>query len=403
VAETGYPFDAGPGAAVLEGEWQRMGREWLASGVITGRLNQLAVTADGSVLGVTVASGRAWVDGFFYQNDAAKAIGLAAADATNPRIDRIVVRMDRTGTTNTITTIALTGTPAASPTPPALTQTDEVFDVLLADVTVPAAAGVIVAGNVTDRRVLTDAGYSRGASDGRFAQLAADNLLSGFNNHHRGALGNAAGDTRDVQNVVAGTTTNLVRLLGRLVRTAAGSDHATAGIDLIRVTDATSQAFLRWLSDRVQAFGDAFQVLGNLLVSGGIDAPRHRAAASLVTTVESTTSTVYTSLTTVDEVRFVGPPSGLATLVWFATMANDTAGQISLVSTNIVRVSDGALIAAADDGVSARKPQTGDQTHGMSRRVTVSSGVEYAARLRYRVSGGTGTFYNRTLTVTPST
>ncbi len=430
MAEQSLPFDAagaagtGGQASVLEGEWQRMGRSWLASGAVAGHADSgglVAVTASGAAMSVTLATGVGWVEGFLYRNDAAATLAIGAADATNPRIDTVVLRLDRAA--NNVRAVVIAGAPAATPTAPALTQTDLLWELPLANVRVDAAVGTIAAGAVTDRRVMTGPGYSRGVADARFlgigakaadsdlldgidgaafAQRGADNLMSGFNNFNRGALGTAAGDTRDAQNVAAGTTTNLVRLLARLVRTAAGNDHTTAAIDLIRVTDAASQAFLRWLGDRVQAHGALFHVIGDLLVNGGVSAARHRVVDSHVNTVESTTSTTYVGLPTADVVPFVGPPSGVVWLVWFATMANNTAGAISFVSADVVRVSDGAVIAAAGDDRSAIKPQTGDQTHGTSRRVDLVAGVEYRARLQYRVSGGTGSFYRRTLNAFPA-
>jgi hypothetical protein len=150
MAERSFPFDAGAGATISETDWQKMARRFLASGVITGYLNQLAVTADGSSLSVSVATGGAFVEGFYYENDAAKAVPLAAANASNPRIDTIVVRLDRVANTTLIDKV--TGTPAASPVAPTLSQTDSLYELPLANVLVPAAAGVIVAGNVTDRR-----------------------------------------------------------------------------------------------------------------------------------------------------------------------------------------------------------------------------------------------------------
>ncbi len=129
-----------------------MARHFLGTGVLFGSLNQLVVTADGSTLAVTVATGDAFVEGFFYRNDAALSLDIATANALNSRIDTVVVRLDRVA--NTVRLAVVTGTAAASPTPPALSQTDALFELPLANVTVPAAAGVIVAGNVTDRRVL---------------------------------------------------------------------------------------------------------------------------------------------------------------------------------------------------------------------------------------------------------
>lgn len=149
VAERSFPYDAGAGATINEADWQAMARRLLATGVITGSLNQLVVTADGLTRSVTVGTGDAWIEGFFYRNDAAKNIPIDAADAST-RIDRIVVRLDRTA--NTAVARVIKGTPDAGP--PALSASDTLFDLLLADVTVPGAAGVIRAQDVTDRRVL---------------------------------------------------------------------------------------------------------------------------------------------------------------------------------------------------------------------------------------------------------
>lgn len=153
MAQQSYPFDAGAGAAVNEAQWQAMARRFRQTGVIEGSLSQLAVTADGSALSVSVATGDAFVEGFFYRNDSALALTIATANATNPRIDTVVVRLDRVA--NTATLAVVTGTAAASPVAPTLSTADSLYELPLANVTVPAAAGVIVAGNVADRRTLT--------------------------------------------------------------------------------------------------------------------------------------------------------------------------------------------------------------------------------------------------------
>lgn len=159
MAEQSYPFDAagaagtGGQASVLEVEWQRMGRAWLVSGVLdlhADAAGRLAITAPGTGMTVSLAAGVAWVEGFFYRNDAAAALAIGAADATNPRIDTVVLRLDRTA--NNTRAFVKAGTAAASPVPPTLTQTDALWELPLADVRVPAAAGSIVAANITDRR-----------------------------------------------------------------------------------------------------------------------------------------------------------------------------------------------------------------------------------------------------------
>jgi hypothetical protein len=153
MTETSYPFASGAGATVGETEWQRMARAFLATGVIDDQLNELAVSADGSALQVSVATGEAWVEGFFYRSDAVKTIDIATADPTNPRIDTIVVRLDRVA--DAVTTEVVEGIPAADPAAPTLSQTDDLYELAIADVAVPAASGVIRLEDVTDRRVFS--------------------------------------------------------------------------------------------------------------------------------------------------------------------------------------------------------------------------------------------------------
>lgn len=161
MAEQAYPFDAGSGASTNEAQWQAMARNFAGTGVIDGRLNELVVSADGSGMTVSVATGDAFLEGFFYRSDAVKALTIATANATSPRIDTVVVRLDRTA--NTAALAVVTGTAASVPASPALTQTDALYELPLANIAVPAAAGVIAAGGVTDRRVFAATAAAAGA------------------------------------------------------------------------------------------------------------------------------------------------------------------------------------------------------------------------------------------------
>jgi len=104
-------------------------------------------------LSVTVSPGFAFVEGFWYDSDAAKTLPLAAPHISSPRIDRVVLQLDRLAE-RWIKTLVLTGVPAATPTPPALTRENAVYELALADVLVPAGASV--AGAITDRRMDPD-------------------------------------------------------------------------------------------------------------------------------------------------------------------------------------------------------------------------------------------------------
>lgn len=148
-----FPFDNGSGANVTETQWSLMAQNWLSTGVIKGILNELQVYADSTGMQCKVKSGQAWMKGHFYQSDAEEVLAIATASATNPRIDRVIVRVDWTA--NTIQLAVLQGTPAASPTPPALTQNSSRWEISLAQVYIVKSATTIASGNITDERTMT--------------------------------------------------------------------------------------------------------------------------------------------------------------------------------------------------------------------------------------------------------
>lgn len=151
------PFDAGLGAGWTEANWSQMARYLLTSGVIPQSQglpvldgNPLQVFGDSSGMQVKVRSGASWILGHLYQNDVQETLAIAASNGTNPRIDRIIIRLN--WTTNVIDTAVLTGTPAVTPVAPALTQSATVWEISLAQVLVGAAVITIAAGSVTDER-----------------------------------------------------------------------------------------------------------------------------------------------------------------------------------------------------------------------------------------------------------
>ncbi len=146
-----FPFDSGAGADSYEARWSKMAEHWLATGVIAGELNQLEVFGDSSGMQVKVKSGKAWVKGHFFESDAQETLAIAAADPANPRIDRVIVRVDWDA--NTVDLAVLQGTPAVAPGAPALTQNTSRWEISLAQVQVDAAAATIAAEKVTDERV----------------------------------------------------------------------------------------------------------------------------------------------------------------------------------------------------------------------------------------------------------
>ena len=130
-----------------------MARSWAQSGV-TDYANKLEVYGDSSGRQVKVKTGRACVRGHWYENTAEETVAIAANASGNPRIDRVVLRLDPSA--NSIVLAVVQGTPAGSPSAPSLTQTDVgTYELTLAKVAVANGASTITAGNVTDERAFT--------------------------------------------------------------------------------------------------------------------------------------------------------------------------------------------------------------------------------------------------------
>lgn len=83
---------------------------------------------------VILTSGAALVNGTPYFNDANLVLAVAANGSGNPRVDTVVLRKDWTA--KTIRAVVKQGTPAASPTPPGMTQgLGTTWEIPLADLT----------------------------------------------------------------------------------------------------------------------------------------------------------------------------------------------------------------------------------------------------------------------------
>ena len=128
-------------------------------GVRYGTGDGLKISAS-SGMTLAVNPGVVWVQGSASANsgmyegvlDTANTVTLATSNPTNPRIDNIIVQFTDLGTSSSTAVVTpQTGTPAASPSAPALPSNS----LLLAQVAVAASTSSIVAGNITDKRVWT--------------------------------------------------------------------------------------------------------------------------------------------------------------------------------------------------------------------------------------------------------
>ena len=141
----GFDFDAADVAAYLAG---------LTSGVFSGA-EDFPVTAAGG-LTVIVGAGRGWVHpsrftGYSITKREADTLALPLADPSLPRIDRIVMRYDAGARAASLQ--VLQGTASSTPTAPAISRTELIYDLCLAEITRPAGSTAVTTGQITDTRL----------------------------------------------------------------------------------------------------------------------------------------------------------------------------------------------------------------------------------------------------------
>ena len=123
----------------------------ISSGVLRSANDDLKVTASG--LNLSVNAGRAWIRGHYYWNEAPYSLPAVTTPTGGSRIDRVILRFDKSVTVRAITLQYLQGTASTSPVAPALTRTDTIYDLCLAEITVSANASSV---SVVDTRADTD-------------------------------------------------------------------------------------------------------------------------------------------------------------------------------------------------------------------------------------------------------
>ena len=133
-----------------------------ASGYLATRLSgvysaeeDFAVTAQGG-LSVQVSAGQAWVRPARFKGrsiimEQPTTVVLTGADPVRSRIDRIVLRYDAAAKKTRLQ--VLDGTPdSASPAAPAITRTELIYDLCLAEIKRPAGSTSVTAADIYDTR-----------------------------------------------------------------------------------------------------------------------------------------------------------------------------------------------------------------------------------------------------------
>ena len=117
--------------------------------------NSMQVTANDNMT-VTVATGNANINGYAYDLQDALTLDISDPDQTLSRIDSVVIRLDLTN--RQISTQIIEGNYATTPSQPAITRSNTIYDLRLANISVPVGATRITADMITDTRFGEDCG-----------------------------------------------------------------------------------------------------------------------------------------------------------------------------------------------------------------------------------------------------
>ncbi|MEJ8546688.1 phage tail protein [Brevibacillus borstelensis] len=128
-------------------------RRVLTDGIFNGGTN-LKVETDGTNIRTYIRPGYAWLQGYMYKIDTEPLyLQHEYPDPALDRIDRVVIRLDKRLEHRYVRAFILTGKPAASPVPPALTRDENVFELSLAQVRIVKGKSYIEGWQITDERL----------------------------------------------------------------------------------------------------------------------------------------------------------------------------------------------------------------------------------------------------------
>lgn len=131
-------------------DWASYFGALIGNGVFPNPATNLQVVPGASGLTVTVHAGKAWINGYYYNNTDDLTLTLPTPDGSKKRIDRIVVRWSLSD--RKISAQVKSGTAATNPSAAVLQRDSDVYELAIADVLVGVAATSLSSTSITDRR-----------------------------------------------------------------------------------------------------------------------------------------------------------------------------------------------------------------------------------------------------------
>lgn len=152
INDYGLPFTSQDGDRKYSAlEWREYFSRLIHNGLIQNAANECQVKPQAAPnKTVYVDTGVVFINGAMRVLEEPVTLTVAENTSGNPRIDRVVARLNEAS--RTIEFDVLEGTPAGSPAAPALTRTEGVYELGLADLTLANGYSTITATEITDQR-----------------------------------------------------------------------------------------------------------------------------------------------------------------------------------------------------------------------------------------------------------
>lgn len=148
---------------------------FIGNGVFPNPTTNLQVTADGTTMNLTLKQGKAWINGYFYENTEDLNLSVDVADGVLNRIDRVVLRLDFVN--REIKAYVKKGEFSSSPVAPNLQRDADMYELGISDIRINKGVTKITQGNVTDLR--QNSNYC-GLVAGVVQQIDTTNLFAQF-------------------------------------------------------------------------------------------------------------------------------------------------------------------------------------------------------------------------------
>lgn len=130
-------------------DFARYFASFIGSGIFPNPTTNLQVRANNG-MSVVVSKGKAWINGYFYENTDELSLQLATADGVLNRIDCVVLRLDLIN--REMKCAIKTGTAASTPQTPTLQRDSDIYELALADISVKKGATKLTQSDITDQR-----------------------------------------------------------------------------------------------------------------------------------------------------------------------------------------------------------------------------------------------------------